>query len=298
MQVKKEICSPAKPVRKALKESQASKKDSYTQEMDQPPQVKKEKITNILPRESIENMPPPPDGMILKKNIKTENNNVRSTRTRTRKQKELQEQREERKDSDVMIQNTTIVTIDLSSDDDKPETTQRSTRTKTRAAQKKAETSAESNKRSRSPSEDSNKSKSTRTKKTKKKKADEPERSVYEDALCETPLQLEQVVNTVNNDLNVTHVKEDNILKDIMTDDESPVAPQNKTIVLTKSTKQLFSPFDHSPVKKKVEAFEKLGATAAAAAAGTPVLTRKATKTLAKEKKEVGILFFYIFLVI
>lgn len=292
MQVKKEISSPAKPVRKALKESQVSKKDSYTPEIDQPVHVKKEKITNILPRESIENMPPPPDGMILKKNIKTENS-VRSTRTRTRKQKELQEQKEERKDSDVMIQNTTIVTIDLSSDDDKSETTQRSTRTKTRAAQKKAELSAESSKRSRSPSEDSNKSKSTRTKKTKKKKADEQEGSVYEDALCETPVQPERIANTVNNDLNVTHVKEDNILKDIMTDDESPVAVQNKTVVLTKSTKQLFSPFDHSPVKKKVEAFEKLGATAASA--GTPVLTRKATKTLAKEKKEVDILFVYIF---
>lgn len=69
-------------------------------------------------------------------------------------------------------------------------------------------------------------------------------------------------------------------MKDILTDDDSPIHPPPPP--LTKH-KQLFSPFERSPVKKKVEAFEKLGA-----AATTPVRqTRTKTRAQAKQNIEV-----------
>lgn len=287
VQVKTEVPSPVKPNRRALRETQTLSKGMESQQMNQTVQIKKEKVSNMLPRrETQENMPPPPPpdlAIVLKKE------NVRSTRTRTRKQKELAEQQEKPKYSDVIIQNTTITTVDLCSDEEKQQESMRSTRTRTRNATKKAETSTESNKRSRSASEESQKSKSSKVNKTKKKKgiSDEETSTSYEDAVAESPSKSKPAM--AQNDPNVTQVKLCSDLKDIMTDDESPVLntkQANKTITKSKPTKPLFSPFDHSPVKKKVEAFEKLGATASSTATPTRE-TRNRGNVKAKEKNEV-----------
>lgn len=279
VQVKNEALSPVKPSRKVLRDSQIINNNNKHQETNVSAKVKEEKLSNVLPlqRGSVNDMPPP-QSLPLKKPIKTEN--TRSTRPRTRRQKQKENQSEngeveERKDSDVIIQNTSIVAIDLCSDEEEPKEV-RSTRTRTRNATKKTKTSTESAKRSRSA--DSNKSRTPSMKTSKKKKTVEREESVYEDALSDNVKNTETNVQGTSN---------------IMTDDEdSPVA--SKTFVKGKNAKPLFSAFDHSPVKKKVEAFEKLEAIANAAN-NTPVRqTRTKTRTQAKEKNEVNIKFYYI----
>lgn len=72
------------------------------------------------------------------------------------------------------------------------------------------------------------------------------------------------------------------ILAEIMTDDDSPItAAKVAKNAVTKGTKQLFSPFEKSPVKKRVQAYENL---AAEAASEIPVRTTR-TKTRALAKK-------------
>lgn len=65
---------------------------------------------------------------------------------------------------------------------------------------------------------------------------------------------------------------------DIMTDDESDIEEKPPVPVTKKVGKQLFNPFENSPVKKKVEAFEKLGAKAV-----EPTTTR-VTRTKSRQK--------------
>lgn len=281
VQVKKEVQSPVKPARKALRETQK------VQETTQSVRVKREKITDAMPqRESVENMPPP-QVLPVKKAIKTERV-TRSTRTRTRKQqeekKEDEETVEQRKDSDVVLEDPPITCIEILSDEEEPKKVVRSTRTRTRTAAKKEEaSSSESAKRSRSTSEDSNRS-SKQIKKNKKKKETAREKSVYEDAVSETPQK------EINKVLNGTYVvKTTDCLKDLMTDDESPVLPEStvKSKGKNNATK-VFSAFDHSPVKKKVEAFEKLGAAAAAANNVITPVKQTRTKTRAQAKNQVN----------
>ncbi|KAJ3629375.1 hypothetical protein MTP99_013771 [Tenebrio molitor] len=75
--------------------------------------------------------------------------------------------------------------------------------------------------------------------------------------------------------------------EDLMTDDESEEEPVTKknppkpVRTISKPPKQIFSPFEHSPVKKKVEAFEKLQEEANVIPAR---ITR--TKTKAKQQQE------------
>lgn len=54
-------------------------------------------------------------------------------------------------------------------------------------------------------------------------------------------------------------VSNGNIPEEIMTEDESPLSDHNSKVLLkTNAKKPIFSPFNNSPVKKRVEAFERL----------------------------------------
>ncbi|KAK5643319.1 hypothetical protein RI129_007164 [Pyrocoelia pectoralis] len=70
-----------------------------------------------------------------------------------------------------------------------------------------------------------------------------------------------------------------NIADDLMTDDED-VVPDSPPGPRQGKVKQVFSPYERSPVKKRVEAFEKLGAMGL-----EPANTRSKTKLCVKEGK-------------
>lgn len=132
----------------------------------------------------------------------------------------------------------------------------------------------------------------------------------YEDALDEekqsanamqhptepsTPVEAPKEPVSNSHVMNETYVQpsstNNNILADIMTDDDSPVTMPAKPVVEVAAkakTKQLFSPFEKSPVKKRVQAYENL---VAEAASEIPVrTTRTKTRALAKLKDTVSVI--------
>lgn len=191
----------------------------------------------------------------------------------------------------------------------------RTTRTKTRA---KNQTSEEENpKRSRSPSTDvEKKSKPSQSeRKTKRKKSEESppkEQSVYEDAESTVSNNTEVTSSDIFNEspenkatqrvvanetvvINTPKVlKPPMNMEDIMTDDEDDnitvTVPKKVTKVIGNSTKAIFSPFEGSPVKKRVEAFERLGAEISTE---IPVRTTR-TKTKALKERNVSTFNFFL----
>lgn len=284
-QIKKEAVSPTKPARKVLRETQTLATSVNSLQLIETVQVKKEKLTDVPQRESVENMPPPT--MPPKKTIKVETQ--RSTRTRTRKQKQEEEkaneaQQERRGDSDVILQDQSVVKIDLSSDDEEPPKAvpeiRSSARTRTKQTAGKIGNGSKERAK-RSTSDDSDRSNSSRSKKMKKNETPRKEDAATGNATTSYASEPAPLNATF-----VVHNPGLGNLGDIMTDDESPV--RSEPVVKAKTNKPLFSAFDHSPVKSKVEAFEKLGAAALASA--TPVRqTRTKTRAQAKEKSQVSV---------
>lgn len=298
--IKSEKASPKKPKRKALVETH-----QLNAEKEQPDNftITSLKSENDESEKDSQQMPPPT--LPLKKPIKTENS--RSTRSRARtRNTNAAKGKPSKKDSDVILNDVTIPILEISSDDEQPKTPEapRVTRSKARPAKKP---SAERPKRSRSESsEDAQRDKKQKSRRVRAK--DDDEKSEYEDAIDEV-CKENGPANTVNDatviisrNADATYVQEpqrpneingDDRLKDIMTDDDSPIPVQKKNAVTStvkkNGTKQIFSPYESSPVRKKVAAFEKLGAEASSE---IPVRsTRTKTKAQAKQN-EVWFLFF------
>ncbi|KAK4877264.1 hypothetical protein RN001_009770 [Aquatica leii] len=86
---------------------------------------------------------------------------------------------------------------------------------------------------------------------------EEPEQTVNETMVISKPTILNDTVVLEK----ATVGKEVVTLKDILTDDEDVVDDSPPRSKRQRTIKQVFSPYENSPVKKRVEAFEKLGAT-------------------------------------
>lgn len=104
------------------------------------------------------------------------------------------------------------------------------------------------------------------------------ETATGENIINETFTQPANKNHAMNETYAQSTAKKDQNLADIMTDDDSPITNSTKTknVPLKGKTKQLFSPFEKSPVKKKVQAYENLVAEAATRT------TRTKTRALAK----------------
>ncbi|XP_044744318.1 inner centromere protein-like [Coccinella septempunctata] len=189
---------------------------------------------------------------------------VRNTRTKTKK-----------KEEDMPIRSTrtrTKKTVDTKDDTEEASTSTRTTRTKTRT------------KRDRSESENENGMMETKRSKADSAEEEEPTANTsthteYEDAVShlenkpdatfvfpsvKTPKEQQSMISRVMNETVViekpkTQQVVENNTNDLLTDDESieeQEAASSKPKV-KQVPNQVFSPYENSPVKKKVEAFEK-----------------------------------------
>lgn len=304
--VKLEKSSPKKPKRKALAENRQLNGEDEQTEITV---IKSLKSENDDPEKDFQQMPPP--NLPLKKPIKTENS--RSTRSRARpRNTNASNGKSSKKDSDVILNDVTIPILEISSDDDQSKTSEpelpRVTRSKARKPVDKTKNeSVERPKRSRSESsENTKKDKKQKSKHVKKPKDehDQTDKSEYEDAVDEVSKDNAPATNIndatviISRNPDATYIQEpqnkdaevdaNDLLKDIMTDDDSPLPAQSKKNAVTAAAKknvakQIFSPYESSPVRKKVAAFEKLGAECASE---IPVRsTRTKTKAQAKQNE-------------
>ncbi|XP_074030321.1 uncharacterized protein [Leptinotarsa decemlineata] len=248
-------------------------------------------------KKEAEDMPAPRKLPPRKKKIKTENVDIPKrparTRTKPRKYDEFVRDSDRGKPSDVMIQNTTITTIDITEDNmsdieskknnvDKnvPEKeepvneTVRSTRSKMRQNKKQMPTQdVTDSQTSESAEPEVKKIKSTRTKTIKNNKRNRSNSSDQEKvreqsrgittanatyiASVDAPLPI--LNQTVVLENHKTVQKDDGNEPEVKSKQPkekvpfTPPKPKSK-----KKTKEIFSPFEKTPLKKKVEAFEKL----------------------------------------
>ncbi|KAJ8963907.1 hypothetical protein NQ317_006922 [Molorchus minor] len=195
----------------------------------------------------------------------------RSTRSRTRA-KNLEDPNPEdirkSKTSAVIIQNITVTTIEISDSDKDAETesevernptesrttrSKMSKQTKPQIVPKQSSKSDVGKKRARSNSVvDMEKSKSDVSNNSECNNGIQTE---YEDAVSTVDTNRE---NTAAQNVNATYIASDNDKASVESDNE----PEKKSPGLkkgNKGTKQIFSPFEKTSLKKKVEAFEKLG---------------------------------------
>lgn len=270
--VKKEKPSPTKPKRKALRDTYQVPEKSQSESLLQV-SIKKEKVSNVPLNNSKTEMPPP--ALPIKKAIKVEN--IRSTRTRTRQQQIAEETNEDspKKDSDVILKDVTVTVLEVSSDGEdivNSSATELATTRLTRSKVVKKNIDAlpvNGQKRNGSPPV-VDKSDQKRPKRTKRKgeleKTDESEHNAFKDTADKTTnptseqhaLDATYVTLPINSDAPINAMD----LNDFMTDDESPQLPVKSKQLAdeNKPGKTLFSAYATSPVKKRVEAFEKLGA--------------------------------------
>ncbi|XP_044263808.1 inner centromere protein [Tribolium madens] len=202
------------------------------------------------------------------------------------KQEKIEEELEKPRESDVIIKEVEVPIINLV-DSLGEETTK---------------TELEKSKRTRTSSDEGQENKEKRPKSNE----DEKDNTNYEDAVSTLLVENTETnnatfiaasthdvcVDNFNSTVVVTNPKIVNTLvpktiDDLMTDDESEEETTKKnqwtkTGTIPKRPKQIFSPFEQSPVKKKVQAFEKLQEDADA----IPVrITRTKTRNQAKEKE-------------
>lgn len=248
----------------------------------------------------------PPPTLPLKKPIKTENTRSTRSRVRTRNTNTVNGKLS-KKDSDVILNELAIPILEISSDDEQSKSSEPQLPRVTRSKAKKPVKNelVERPKRSRSESsEDTKKDKKQKSKHVKAKDDDDKtDKSDYEDAIDDIAKDNVQINNIndatviISRNPDATYIQEpqksnednmNDLLKDIMTDDDSPIPAQNKKNTVTSTvkknaTKQIFSPYESSPVRKKVAAFEKLGAEATSE---IPVRsTRTKTKAQAKQNE-------------
>ncbi|RZC35368.1 hypothetical protein BDFB_007568 [Asbolus verrucosus] len=218
------------------------------------------------------------------------------------------------RDSDVILQDATVTMVNLLDSDDNEKTlkneedTVRSTRTKTKQKKKLGkrtrvlssdeETDRTTEKRSKSGSEQlQNGDLSTKTNYEDAVSTLETNNATFvanspvNKNLGAPPATMNATVvvenpKYVNNNLVPAPVTADDLLTDDESEDEKKrkTPPPTVTKIPSKFPKQVFSPFELSPVKKKVQAFEKLKE-----ANSIPVrVTRTKTRAVAKEQEEVA----------